>query len=133
MLVLFGSQTGNAQDVAERIVWEARAAHKWDAFCLPMDAVSLAQLSSHQVVVYVCSTTGMSLPSLRLRNIYLENVWIRSLSMQFISFQGQTRKLMSQGPQSAIPDSESHDALSETVQYLLKGTVCRVTTDLEGC
>jgi sulfite reductase alpha subunit-like flavoprotein len=59
MLVLFGSQTGNAQDVAERIVWRARLDHRWDACCLPMDTVSLEQLPSHQVAVYVCSTTGM--------------------------------------------------------------------------
>lgn len=61
MLVLFGSETGNAQDVAERIVRQARR-RGWDACALPMDAAPLEQLVQEPLAVFVCSTTGAHLP-----------------------------------------------------------------------
>ena len=59
MLVLFGSQTGNAQDVAERIVRQARARpYSLDACALPMDELRIEQLAEEPLVVFACSTTG---------------------------------------------------------------------------
>ena len=57
MLVLFGSETGNAQDVAERIVRQARR-QGWEACALPLDAVPLETLAQEPLAVFVCSTTG---------------------------------------------------------------------------
>lgn len=57
LLVLYGSQTGNAQDVAERVAREGRHRH-FDAHSLPMDLVPLADLQAQEFVIFVCSTTG---------------------------------------------------------------------------
>ena len=61
MLVLYGSQTGNARDVAEGIARRARLECGWDACALPMDAMAEpGQLAQNALVLYVCSTTGAS-------------------------------------------------------------------------
>ena len=57
VLVLYGSETGNAQDVAERIVREAKARH-FSPIVMPMDAYDLRSLPGEQRVVFVTSTTG---------------------------------------------------------------------------
>ena len=57
LLVLYGSQTGTAQDVAERIGREAYRRHI-HARVMPMDAYPIASLIEETVVVFVCSTTG---------------------------------------------------------------------------
>ena len=57
VLVLFGSQTGTAQDVAERIgrdAWRRR----FSARVLAMDAYNLAGLIYEECVVFVAATTG---------------------------------------------------------------------------
>jgi len=55
--VLYGSETGNAQDVAEEI---ARTTERLrcDTVVLPMDGVQLRDLVSHTLVVFAISTTG---------------------------------------------------------------------------
>ncbi|CAL5225422.1 g8237 [Coccomyxa viridis] len=63
LLILFGSQTGNAQDVAERIAREARARH-YSPRVQPMDAYDVHLLPEEAAVVFVTSTTGQGeLPS----------------------------------------------------------------------
>lgn len=57
VLVLYGSETGNAQDVAERIVREAKARH-FSPIVMPMDAYDIRFLPGEQRVVFVTSTTG---------------------------------------------------------------------------
>ncbi|CAG8457692.1 10979_t:CDS:10 [Ambispora gerdemannii] len=57
ILILFGSQTGCAQDVAERIGREAkRRLFKIRVFA--MDAYDKVNLINESLVVFVCSTTG---------------------------------------------------------------------------
>jgi sulfite reductase alpha subunit-like flavoprotein len=57
LLVVYGSQTGTAQDVAEDI--GRQAGRYWiDAHVLPMDAVGASELRSHRHMVLVMSTTG---------------------------------------------------------------------------
>ncbi|CAI8025626.1 NADPH-dependent diflavin oxidoreductase 1 [Geodia barretti] len=57
LLVLYGSQTGTAEDVARRVGREARRRHlKTIVTC--MDAYDKSQLVFQSVVVFVCSTTG---------------------------------------------------------------------------
>ncbi|KAI8806427.1 hypothetical protein BJ742DRAFT_816786 [Cladochytrium replicatum] len=57
MLVLFGSQTGCAQDVAERVGRDARRKGAI-ARVIVMDDYDRAQLINEEVVIFVCSTTG---------------------------------------------------------------------------
>ncbi|XP_077045147.1 NADPH-dependent diflavin oxidoreductase 1 isoform X3 [Agelaius phoeniceus] len=72
LLVLFGSQTGTAQDTAERVGREAQRRHLrcrvqaldscdlvsvWD-----MDSCDLANLIHEPLVVFVCATTGQGDP-----------------------------------------------------------------------
>lgn len=55
--VLYGSETGNAQDVAERIWREAKYYH-FHASVQPLNDYSIVELIYEQFVVFVCSTTG---------------------------------------------------------------------------
>lgn len=63
MLVLFGSETGNAEDVANMIARQCMA-RGMDACALPMDTVAdPKQLAQEKLVVFVCSTTGAQAPT----------------------------------------------------------------------
>lgn len=56
-LILFGSQTGTAQDVAERVGRYARR-YKFRVSVLAMDDYPKADLIKEQLVLFVCATTG---------------------------------------------------------------------------
>ena len=57
LLVVYGSQTGTAQDVAEDI--GRQAGRYWiDAHVLPMDAVGASELRSHRHVVHTTPVRG---------------------------------------------------------------------------
>uniref|UniRef100_A0A8C2DH29 NADPH-dependent diflavin oxidoreductase 1 n=1 Tax=Cyprinus carpio TaxID=7962 RepID=A0A8C2DH29_CYPCA len=61
LLVLFGSQTGSAQDTAERIGRQAQRRHmrvRLEA----LDSYNVANLISESLVVFVCATTGQGDP-----------------------------------------------------------------------
>lgn len=57
LVVLYGSETGNSQDVAERVVREAKARHYAPVF-MPMESYDVRTLPSERYVVFVTSTTG---------------------------------------------------------------------------
>lgn len=57
MLILYGSQTGNAQEVAESLATEAMA-RGIDCCALPMDCIAVSEMSVEAAIVFVCSTTG---------------------------------------------------------------------------
>lgn len=57
ILVLYGSQTGTAQEVSERIWREAKQFHL-SGPVQSMDEYPITQLLHEQYVVFVCSTTG---------------------------------------------------------------------------
>ncbi|XP_057235813.1 NADPH-dependent diflavin oxidoreductase 1 isoform X1 [Malurus melanocephalus] len=61
LLVLFGSQTGTAQDTAERI---GREAKRWHLRCRveALDSCDVANLIHEPLVVFVCATTGQGDP-----------------------------------------------------------------------
>uniref|UniRef100_A0A674H2W1 NADPH-dependent diflavin oxidoreductase 1 n=1 Tax=Taeniopygia guttata TaxID=59729 RepID=A0A674H2W1_TAEGU len=61
LLVLFGSQTGTAQDVAERVGREARRRHL-RCRVQALDSCDLANLIHEPLVVFVCATTGQGDP-----------------------------------------------------------------------
>lgn len=56
-VILFGSQTGTAQDVAERIGRKARR-YRFRVTVLAMDDYPLAELIKEKLVLFVCATTG---------------------------------------------------------------------------
>jgi sulfite reductase alpha subunit-like flavoprotein len=57
LLILYGSQTGVAQEVAELVELEA-VRRRFTVRCMPMDAYPLASLPRERLLVTVCSTTG---------------------------------------------------------------------------
>jgi sulfite reductase alpha subunit-like flavoprotein len=57
VLVLYGSETGNSQDVAERIVREAKLKH-YAPILMSMDCYDVKTLPNESCVVFVTSTTG---------------------------------------------------------------------------
>eukprot|EP00798_Chlamydomonas_sp_ICE-L_P025328 gene25328-10984_t len=57
LLILYGSQTGNAQDVAERVSREGQ--HMlFNTRTMAMDSYAVTQLPQEQAVVFVCATSG---------------------------------------------------------------------------
>ncbi|KAK7487379.1 hypothetical protein BaRGS_00021341 [Batillaria attramentaria] len=61
LLILYGSQTGTAQDVAERIGREARR-RLFAVKVVALDSYPVAELIREQLVVFVCATTGQGDP-----------------------------------------------------------------------
>ena len=63
LLILYASQTGNAQDVAERVEREARRRH-YRPRLLPADAYlpHVSQLPTEAAIVFVVSTAGQGEP-----------------------------------------------------------------------
>ncbi|KAH6565050.1 hypothetical protein BASA60_006255 [Batrachochytrium salamandrivorans] len=57
LLVLFGSQTGCAHEVADRIAREGHRRHL-DVQTMSMDTYNKAQLPNESLVLFVCSVTG---------------------------------------------------------------------------
>ncbi|CAJ0860229.1 7451_t:CDS:10 [Entrophospora sp. SA101] len=57
ILILYGSQTGFAQDVAERITRQAKRRH-FRARNFAMDSYNRDNLINEELVIFVCSTTG---------------------------------------------------------------------------
>ena len=57
LTVLYGSQTGTAQEVAERVGREAARLH-FGVAVAALDSFPVRQLPAERLVVYVVSTTG---------------------------------------------------------------------------
>lgn len=55
--ILYGSQTGTAQDVAEYI-WRESKKYHFTGTVVPMDQYDVKTLIHEQLVIFVCSTTG---------------------------------------------------------------------------
>ncbi|CAM5102495.1 unnamed protein product [Natator depressus] len=69
LLVLFGSQTGTAQDTAERIGREAKRRH-FHCRVEALDSYLVAQLIQELLVVFVCATTGQGDPPDNMKNFW---------------------------------------------------------------
>ncbi|EFJ42595.1 hypothetical protein VOLCADRAFT_83643 [Volvox carteri f. nagariensis] len=69
LLILYGSQTGNAQDVAERIGREARL-RLFSPRVVAMDSYDVSQLPGERLVVCVTSTTGQGDPPDNMRRFW---------------------------------------------------------------
>ncbi len=57
LTVLYGSQTGCAQEVSERIVREARRL-AYSVYTASMDEYDRERIVRDELVIFVCSTTG---------------------------------------------------------------------------
>lgn len=57
LVILYGSQTGNAQDVAEGI-WRASKARYFHGPVMPMNDYDIRLLPQEGCMIFVCSTTG---------------------------------------------------------------------------
>uniref|UniRef100_A0A672FQ65 NADPH-dependent diflavin oxidoreductase 1 n=1 Tax=Salarias fasciatus TaxID=181472 RepID=A0A672FQ65_SALFA len=69
LLVLYGSQTGTAQDTAQRLARQAQ--RRRVQVCLsPLDGYNVAELISESLVVFVCSTTGQGEPPDNMKNFW---------------------------------------------------------------
>lgn len=55
--ILYGSQTGTAQDLAEYVWRESKRFH-FTGTVIPMDKYDIRQLINEELVVFVCATTG---------------------------------------------------------------------------
>ncbi|GFS22197.1 NADPH-dependent diflavin oxidoreductase 1 [Elysia marginata] len=66
VLVLYGSQTGTAHDVADRVTREAKRRH-FATRVLSMDDYNVTSLIQERLVIFVCSTTGQGDPPDNMR------------------------------------------------------------------
>uniref|UniRef100_A0A6Q2YE37 NADPH-dependent diflavin oxidoreductase 1 n=1 Tax=Esox lucius TaxID=8010 RepID=A0A6Q2YE37_ESOLU len=69
LLILYGSQTGTAQDTAERIGRQAQR-RRMQVRVEALDIYNVANLISETLVVFVCSTTGQGDPPDNMKNFW---------------------------------------------------------------
>ncbi|XP_042768989.1 NADPH-dependent diflavin oxidoreductase 1 isoform X4 [Panthera leo] len=69
LLVLFGSQTGTAQDVSERLGREARR-RRLECRVQALDSYSVVNLISEPLVIFVCATAGQGDPPDNMKNFW---------------------------------------------------------------
>lgn len=58
LTILYGSQTGTAQDLAEQI-WRESKKYHFNGSVMAMDSYNIQSLINEKFVVFVCSTTGI--------------------------------------------------------------------------
>uniref|UniRef100_A0AAX7TZI9 NADPH-dependent diflavin oxidoreductase 1 n=1 Tax=Astatotilapia calliptera TaxID=8154 RepID=A0AAX7TZI9_ASTCA len=69
LLVLYGSQTGTAQDTAQRLARQAQR-RRLRVRVMPLDDYNVANLITESLVVFVCSTTGQGDPPDNMKNFW---------------------------------------------------------------
>lgn len=69
VLILYASETGNAQDLAERTARAFRAAHR-RAVCLSMDDYDVADLPHEPLIILITSTHGRGDPPQAMRGLW---------------------------------------------------------------
>ncbi|XP_015986488.2 NADPH-dependent diflavin oxidoreductase 1 isoform X3 [Rousettus aegyptiacus] len=69
LLVLFGSQTGTAQDVSERLGREARR-RRLSCRVQALDSYPVVNLINEPLVIFVCATTGQGDPPDNMKNFW---------------------------------------------------------------
>ncbi|XP_060923388.1 NADPH-dependent diflavin oxidoreductase 1 [Limanda limanda] len=69
LLVLYGSQTGTAQDTAQRILRQAQR-RRLQVRLFPLDGYNVADLISETLVVFVCSTCGQGEAPDNMKNFW---------------------------------------------------------------
>ena len=84
LVVLYGSETGTAQDVAEQIKRMACARNLDDTVVCAMDDFALSSLPNCSVVLFVTSTTGDGEAPENMRNTW-KQLLKRSLSPTWLN------------------------------------------------
>lgn len=69
MRVLYGSETGTAQDVAEQI-WKSAQRKQLQSTVLSLDEYDMQNLSSEQLIVFVVATTGQGDPPSNMKTFW---------------------------------------------------------------
>uniref|UniRef100_A0A3P9HZ33 NADPH-dependent diflavin oxidoreductase 1 n=1 Tax=Oryzias latipes TaxID=8090 RepID=A0A3P9HZ33_ORYLA len=69
LLVLYGSQTGTAQDAAQRIGRQAQR-RRLPVRVMALDSYAVADLIAESLVVFVCSTAGQGEPPDNMKNFW---------------------------------------------------------------
>ncbi|KAF1803033.1 hypothetical protein FB192DRAFT_1366124 [Mucor lusitanicus] len=69
LLILFGSETGCAQDVAENLARQARRRH-FKTRVVAMDDYDKSQLVEEKLVFFVCSTTGQGIEPANMKKFW---------------------------------------------------------------
>lgn len=107
MLILYGSETGTAQDVAEGI-WRTSKRYGFTGTVQPMDDYDISKLIYEPLIVFVCSTTGQGDPPENMRNFWrfllrkslpknsLSNSWVAVLGLgdsSYAKFNFSAKKL----------------------------------------
>lgn len=69
LTVLYGSQTGNAEDMARRVGYRAKSLGL-NALVETMDDFPLKMLPKQRLVIFVCSTTGHGQEPENMKNLY---------------------------------------------------------------
>ncbi|KAM3874568.1 NADPH-dependent diflavin oxidoreductase 1 [Diretmus argenteus] len=69
LLILYGSQTGTAQDTAQRIGRQAQR-RGLKVQVLPLDSYNVVKLISEPLVIFVCATTGQGDPPDNMKNFW---------------------------------------------------------------
>jgi sulfite reductase alpha subunit-like flavoprotein len=67
--ILYGSQTGNAEDMAKRIGFQAKC-HGFSVIVETMDDFNLKDLPKQSLVIFVCSTTGHGQEPENMKNLF---------------------------------------------------------------
>ncbi|XP_046383966.1 NADPH-dependent diflavin oxidoreductase 1 [Ischnura elegans] len=68
-IVLYGSQTGTAEEVAERL-WKKIKCLNFQGFVKPMDEYEVVRLIHEPLVIFVCSTTGQGEEPDNMKNFW---------------------------------------------------------------
>jgi len=61
LVVLYGSQTGTCEEVAERICLQSRGTY-FKFSCMALDDYPIDNLINEELVLFICSTTGQGVP-----------------------------------------------------------------------
>lgn len=67
--ILYGSQTGNAQDLAERI-WRESKRFFFSGPVLCMDNYNILELVNEKCAIFICSTTGQGEEPDNMKNFW---------------------------------------------------------------
>lgn len=130
LTILYGSQSGWAQDLAE-LIWRESKKYHFVGHVLPMDKYDVRSLISEELVVFVCSTTGQgeepdnmksfwkfllrkSLPSDSLIGMRFAVIGLGDSSYQKFNFVAKrlNRRLLQLGAKEIVPIGlcdEQHD------------------------
>lgn len=69
IITLYGSQTGNSQDLAER-VWRESKRYFFTGPVMCMDSYNILELVDEKCVIFICSTTGQGEEPDNMKNFW---------------------------------------------------------------